>query len=202
MSSVMTSILIAPSAGWVDDTGVWSSGARVGHMCESELSHKVAEELQEELDTARLRAATLPTVRHPGLSPIERLQRVEPGMVLIGIAFPAGTPGKTAGRVHYGTDASLPLAELMTEGLGMWGKAYCGGYEARRPKRTVEPMLTVPDTLALVIEPFSLEQAGAETLATRARALAQSLSWGLQEFFRGKPHAVHRPGIYRGRCYG
>lgn len=197
---MITSICIAPSVGWADDEGRWQPGAVNGSMVEAELVRSLTTELGDELDRARLRWRALPTALHPGLTPVERMERIEPGMVVLNLAFPASIRGvaRAAGLVRYPALASYPLAELMTEALGLWGKPFWQRYTASVRR---DPLVSHAETLEVVVEPFALEHDGAATLAQRLVPLAASLAWGLGEFLRTREHGVSIGGIYRGRCY-
>ncbi len=194
---MITSILIAPSAGWADETGAWRAGASAGHMVEAELTRAVTVELGEALDKARLRWQALPVDRHPGLTPGERLLRIEPGMLVLHIAFPS-----VGGRGAHGilrspyTGGDAALVEIMGEALSLWGRPFCDGYKVGDVRRG--PLITAGHA-EIVIEPFALDQDVAPILAPRMRALGESLSWGVEEYLRGRQHGASLGRIYGGR---
>lgn len=198
---MISSILVIPGCGWADAGGAWAPGFARGRLREVDLVDAIVHDLVAELETARLRTRVLSTRKHPGLTPDQRFEAIEPGMVVlsIGIAMREQESRRQYGTVFYGHDAARPLANLVTESLRLWGRGHKKGcYVARKPKQHVEPTLTIPETVSVHVEPMDLAAAGADTLASRLPACGRSLGWAIQEFLRGRAHSVGCGPLYRG----
>lgn len=197
---MITSVLIIPGCGWSDTAGLWTPGFATGRLREVDLVDTVVGPLVDELDAGRIRAKVLDTRKHPGLTPEGRFLAIEANMMVvsIGMAMHVHTGKRPRGVTFYGTSASLPLAALCVEALGLWGKTHDRDYIARKPRRQVEPTLTVPDTIAVHIEPLDMAAAGADMLAARLPACGRSVGWAIQEYLRGREHSASRGPLYKG----
>jgi hypothetical protein len=183
-------VLIIPGCGHTDDSGDWTPGHRHGPLHEVDIVDNYVAALCDELELSRVRYRVMETRRSPGIPLSKRPEYLEPRQLVLHcrLSWDENAPlmAPNGSTVSYSQPSSAKLARIVGESVGQWGKCYVHGHESRNPRRVEDPLLSVPGTFALTVQPFALNGRGAVEYARRFRSLGTALGWSITEYLAGR----------------
>lgn len=158
-------IILIPGAGHIG-TGSYERGRVHGNLAEVDLVAQYVNALAEELDNSRVRHRIMPTRKAPGLSHPEiakMLAEASPNVVVLhcSIGWNDAKKTKAAHNISHLTfgEGAQTLAPELGHVIGHWGSLYVHGHKTGLPyadASDTDPLLRIPQTWGLRIEPFQI----------------------------------------------
>lgn len=174
-------VVIDPGHG-ADGVG-FDYGNSVGILCEWDILLSLTEELVEHFELARIRTEVLPVKRRPGIPLGARHEHVPPGCLLLSLQL--GWQAKTKRNCSALTsqlDPSHPLIAELETAVSRWGIVTHGDHAKAQLLTSSEPLLSLPQSTAIRIEPFSLNGPNALLYAARIPALGKAIAQRVSEY--------------------
>lgn len=174
------SVLIVPGYGHSDSFGGYDRGQVVGRYCELDVVDGYLEPLCDELDSDGVRFEVMDTRSRPGVPAGKRAAKIEGHRLVLHLCagFDKDPPqAKNLSRVFYRNTGSKDIAEEIAESVSEWGQCFVFGHRTANPSQQSEdPLLDVPNTLAVRIEPFILNGPDADEYMRRLPQLGICLA--------------------------
>lgn len=167
-------VLIVKNYEHSGDDGRYTRGRAIAAFSEVDLIDSYFHSLVEELDTDNVRFSVLDVEKPPGIKLGERWQRVEKTDLVLHLAggwCDGKQNAKNTTKVSYSHANSLGLAESLTEDIAQWGSCYVFGHRAAHPRKSRDPLLSVPGSIAVSIEPYALNGPDLQEYLGRGREL-------------------------------
>jgi N-acetylmuramoyl-L-alanine amidase len=189
-------VVIEPGHGAVDEEGNFDYGNMSGTLTEYDLVQAYAQTAAEELALSRCRVEILPTRHRPGLRPSQRLSRVSAQCLLLSlhIGWNAKPRAENASALLFSSPLSRTVAEHIQGGVERWGKITSPSHGQTVIREFGGPMLSIPGTVALHVEPFALNGPNAMLYAQRMEQFGTALGRAVAELLEDRyPGAFVRP---------
>jgi hypothetical protein len=174
-------VVIDPGHG-ADGVG-FDFGNSMGVLCEWDILLSLAEELLEHLELSRVRTEILPVRKRPGIPIADRHLHVPAGCLLLSLNL--GWQAKTKRNCSALTsqlDPSHPLIAELETAVSRWGIVTHGDHAKTQLLTSSEPLLTLPDSTAIRIEPFALNGPNSLLYAARIPALGKAIAQRVTEY--------------------
>lgn len=182
-------LVLDPGHGRIGD-GKWDQGNSCGVLSEVDLVNELVTYIAESLQRAGVRNKVLPTREGAGLTLEQRAAQVPTNATVISIHFDACRGARQRSQVgHSGGDAE-GLAGTLAGACQWWGETSCERYAGAKVSRSSYPVLQTPDTLGVLLSPFSPLGEDAIIYARRLKVLGDLLGWTLAKWAVGRNPAI------------
>lgn len=168
--------------------------------CEKDIVDTYLKSLEDELDVENVRHWTMPTHVGTGMTLDERLDMIEANdlVVILGCGWDESEVATVSNRTttSYAQKPSCKVAAELGTAIGQWGVCYRHGHKARTPVLRKNPLMAVPDTYGVMLEPFELDGPGMREYTRRLDELGIVIARTIGDIIRRQGLAVAR-GVLR-----
>lgn len=174
-------VVIVPAKG-ADGVG-FDFGNMCGVLTEYDIVTLLADYLAEFLELYRVRTSILPVRKRPGIPPLERHLHIPDGSlaILFGLGWQK-TAKRNGSIIATQMDPADPLIKDLDRVLTRWGIVTHADHSKTLLQAPADPILTLPQSLAIRIEPFALNGPNSSIYASRIEPLARALAQQIAEW--------------------
>jgi hypothetical protein len=189
------SVLVVPGLGHLGD-GLRDRGRSIGRYAELDVVEGYATTLVEELEESGVRVETLATHTKPGWPYAKRATLVEANRLVLHLCagFDDAPPeSRNISRTFFGSPQAKDAAEEISESIAEWGQCFVYGHKTANPSdKTEDPVVKVPGTLGIRIEPFVLNGPNADEYMRRLPQLGVCIARAVSGYLFSRSQAKAR----------
>jgi hypothetical protein len=194
-------VIVFPGAGFCDTAGKFTRGVSIDSTSEVDVVNRYMQTFVEILDEYNICHDIIPTRNPPGVPLDTRLRDEKPNCVQVELTvgfFPARSESSrrtyNESRVEFHGDTVRPLADLLAEVLGEWGRCCAYGHRAQKPRESNDICEG-----SIRILPFSLNGPESGTYLRRLVELGNELGICFVEHFHdtGSAKSGHMARYWR-----
>lgn len=186
-------IVVVPGAGHLGP-GDYDRGYTTERLAEVDLVDNYVYGMLDEFDQAGIRNRILPTRKAPGVSAEDRARDIFPNSLILHCKVGHDSAAKRGrvltanmSTVGFNNGEANGLAKEVGEVLAHWGKLYAfkhrgGGVVVN----STDPLLSIPGTWGLRLEPFRINGPDAEIYARFLTQLGRDIGRFIADFCRAR----------------
>lgn len=182
-------VLIIPGYGHRGPDGTIFKGETIGKVNQQDAMNIYRQSLEDNLELERVRFQTLEVGRIQKVHQSLRHKLIEPNTLVLHLRigwFPATSKKEyNQSTIYYSSSRSNKLAEEILDCMHDWGHCIVHGHKCANPKNVRGKnynFLQVDKTVAVMIEPFSLNGPHAETYLNGLNNLGRDLARAIANY--------------------
>jgi hypothetical protein len=197
---MISQVTIIPGCGY--EHGKFNPGHGIGNVLETDLVNEVTRCLHAELELENIRVHMVETRERPGFVISERHKQIPDNSLVLHVR--SGWYERVTAEAHitvngsaiyYTKSGDLPLAEIILEAMGEWGRCSVYGHQKSKPKLDKDDPVLKPlaaKMSAFRIEPFAINGVSIDDYWRRIPQLGRDLAIQLSYYLKDQGYAMMR----------